>query len=154
LAEGVSKLAGGAIPGRPGVWSAYRIPVGDRFEVARIVVGSFRETPTQGICLRLDGGQLEVNGQVSDGLVLWTDTSPELIEVGIFGEADSVLEVWNCWRGRYGERQAWLGDAGMVIEVHDGKRYLFGCSGPGEAQYTDLVFELELSAGVRRTGGV
>lgn len=94
----------------------------------------------------MKGGQLKVDGQSNNGMVFWTDTAPALIDVGLAGAAGSVLEVWNCWRGRYGERNAWLGGAGMLVEVLDEGRYLFNCRGPGDAAYTDLVFELELSA--------
>lgn len=91
------------------VWMAYKIPVGNRFDRVKIGICSFEDEPTQGICLSVKGGQLEVTGQRNDGLVFWMDTAPAMIDVGIHGESNSVLEVWNCWRGRFGEQAAWLG---------------------------------------------
>jgi hypothetical protein len=35
-----------SVPDRPGVWSAYRIPLGQRFDGARLIVRSFKAAPT------------------------------------------------------------------------------------------------------------
>jgi hypothetical protein len=140
----VTKDESGALPERPGVWSTYRVAVGERFARATVIVRSAKEKPTQGICLRLAGGLLEVAGESNDGMVFWMDTAPAVIEVGITGAPDAILEVWNCWRGRHGERHAWMGNAGLLAEGRNGRDYLFKCSGPGEPDYTALVFEIEL----------
>lgn len=127
------------------IWKAYRIQAVGHFRRATIAVLNFKENPVQGICLRLRGGKLEVEGQKNDGMVLWMDTAPTTIDIGLYGKADSVLEVWNCWRGKFGERAAWLRNAGIYADVSDGQHYRFGCSdGPGPVDFTALEFNLTL----------
>jgi len=127
------------------LWKAYKIQLGSRFERATISVRAFKDDPVQGICLRLKSGQLEVEGQKSDGMVFWMDTAPTVLDIGIYGERDSVLEVWNCWRGKFGERAAWLRNAGLFADAPDDRHYRFCCSdGPGPVDFTALDFDLTL----------
>lgn len=83
---------------------AYTIPIGQRSAIGAISVHSFKSEPVQGLCLQMKGGELEVNGIRNPGVVLWTDTAPPAIEFPILGQAGSTLQVWNCWRGKFGER--------------------------------------------------
>jgi hypothetical protein len=128
------------------IWKAYRIPEAGRFRQANVTVLNFKDEPVQGICLRLAGGKLELEGQQNEGMALWMDTAPTSIDIGLRGGTDSVLEVWNCWRGRFGERAAWLRNAGVSVDASaDGAHFRFGCSdGPGPVDFTALEFELTL----------
>jgi hypothetical protein len=124
---------------------AYTVPIGERTVTGRISVQSFKTEPVQGICLQMREGELEVNGVRNPGVVLWSDTAPRVIEFPIVGHEESALQVWNCWRGRFGEREAWIGSAGLICDEENGSIYHFFCSdGPGRTQFDAIVFDLAI----------
>ena len=54
--------------------------------------------------------------------------------------------MWNSWRDGQGAMQAWVGDAGMLVEEGEGGRIVLRCSdGFDRPSFDDLVVELELA---------
>lgn len=129
LAERFKREMGSAqeVEGVP-VHNMYRRTVSNG---ARLCVRRLRAlaTPVQGIRLKLNTGTITVNGVELKDVVLWADTAPTDVEVICnTGESpEGELRVWNCWRDPDGTMQAWLGDAGIVVEEADG-RILLRCS--------------------------
>lgn len=103
------------------------------------------QTPRQGIRIKLDRGTVVVSGQTLKDVVLWADTSPGHVQIICeTGKRPSgELRVWNCWMDEQGVMQAWIGDAGMVVEDSTGARVRIKCSdGTHRFAPSDLVFEL------------
>ncbi|MGW6743595.1 hypothetical protein ACWGDX_23225 [Streptomyces sp. NPDC055025] len=124
---------------------AYSVRVESRSVSAKIAVRSFKSEPTQGICLQMNHGELEVNDFRKPGMVLWLDTAPRVIYFTVLGGVEATLEIWNCWRGKFGEREAWIGSSGLVVDAVGGDMYHFACSdGPGAAEFTAVEFDLRL----------
>jgi hypothetical protein len=87
--------------------------------VMRVHRSRAKPFPVQGLRVRVDGGIVTVRGRVLNEVVLWADTAPEDVEVVCEidrGRAAGEVRVWNCWREADGTMQAWLGDAGMIVE--------------------------------------
>ncbi|GDY62639.1 hypothetical protein SAV14893_020320 [Streptomyces avermitilis] len=107
---------------------AYRIPVGVETSKIRLEFSGFVDEPVQGVCLQVGEGVLSVEGRSHPGLVFWMDAAPSVVDMGVNAEKGSTLQVWNCWRGKFGERAAWLGNAGMICDVVREGEYKFSCS--------------------------
>ncbi len=105
---------------------------------------SRKTEPIQGVCMKLQRGQLNVESVSAAEIVLWTDTAPEdsSIRVVSVRGSEAELRVWNCWRGSHGSTDAWLGDAGMVIaETSDTVTLRCSDGRPGFCS-SDLIVEL------------
>ncbi|MBN3933221.1 hypothetical protein IQ279_27075 [Streptomyces verrucosisporus] len=127
---------------------AYEIPIEEGGSSGFIFVRNFKCEPVQGICLEVKGGELEVNGVRHSGIVLWMDSAPREVDFRVTGRGEAGLSVWNCWRGRFGEREAWLGSAGLVCETRGRGRYKFSCSdGPGVMEFNAVEFDVTLHEG-------
>jgi hypothetical protein len=93
-------------------------------------------------------GKVVVNGQALTDIALWTDTAPpevvaELQPAG--GAKPMTVQVWNGWRDSRDVAEAWIGDAGMVVEDHGDGRVTLRCSdGYDRPSFDDLVVELAL----------
>lgn len=107
-----------------------------------------KESPVQGLRLKIRGGLLVVNDVTTDELLLWRDTAPERVIVKVERRrgARLSLKVWNVWRGGLDTVQAWLGNAGMrVASSSDGGWIDLRCSdGIGPATFDDLEVRLIL----------
>lgn len=103
---------------------------------------SSKADPVQGVCLELAAGQLDLSGVKHAGMVLWADVAPKQVTLSVEHSGSTVLKVWNCWRGKFGERASWLVNAGLICEVQD-EQLRFRCSdGPGPVDFAALVFDL------------
>lgn len=113
-----------------------------KMERVRIRRVSAVESPTQALRLMVDGGTLFVNGQQLTDVVLWADTSPSIVEMEVQPKKRrATLKVWNAWRDD-GVMQAWLGNAGMLVE-DTAQGVLLRCSdGIGDADFSDLLVDL------------
>ena len=101
----------------------------------------------QGLRLKARGGVLEVDGQLLDDVVLWSDSAPSSVEaLGHPREGDAVLvRVWNVWRDSAGTMQAWIGNAGMLVDEEPGGAILLRCSdGFDDPSFDDLTAELRV----------
>ena len=98
--------------------------------------------PVQGVRVKLNGGTVTVNAQELPDVVLWADTSPA--EVTLTCNKDGELRVWNCWRDPQGTMQAWIGNAGLLVDVSDTSVRLKCSDGNDQFSPTDLEVEIRL----------
>jgi hypothetical protein len=132
------------------VYCIYRrlLAHGDELIVRR---RSARAEPVSGLRLKLRNGQFAVGERRFAEVVLWADTSPAEVALGCdAGGGEAELAMWNCWRSSGGVVQAWLGDAGMVVEepTDDDAPTTLRCSaGIGAFDPSGLVVDLV----IRRT---
>jgi hypothetical protein len=102
-------------------------------------------SPVQGLRLKAVKGRIEVNGQDHPEIILWADTSPPVLDLAVACANGCELKCWNVWK--YGDIvQAWIGNAGMHVAEADGRVTLACSDGVGDADFADLVVELEFSA--------
>lgn len=107
----------------------------------------------QALRIRADGGLLEVNGQALEDVVLWSDSTPELVVVGFQPAGDKMsLRIWNAWRDPAGTMQAWIGNAGILVEHHHGSTVLRCSDGFDDPTFDDLVATLTLGPSNRIRG--
>jgi hypothetical protein len=117
----------------------------------RLSINLTSTSPTaQGLRLKARGGTIAVDGRNLDDIVLWTDTAPALSTVVLVPSdrsAPLTLRVWNVWRDPAATMQAWIGDAGIVVDGESPERVVLRCSDGFDAPtFDDLVVELALSA--------
>lgn len=118
----------------------HKITSGQRVHIRRIQCVA---SPVQGLRLKVDQGSLLVNGQKLKDVVLWADSAPAEVHAICQSRSPSVeLKAWNCWRDSAGTMNAWIGDAGMVVE-EIGNRARLKCSG-GEHPFSPVDLEIEL----------
>ncbi len=98
-------------------------------------------SPVQGLRIKATKGTIQVNGQSQTDIILWADTSPASVELTIHAKNGCELKAWNVWR-RDDIAQAWIGNAGMLIDKVDDVVTLKCSDGIGEADFTDLVVQL------------
>lgn len=97
----------------------------------------------QAVGVQVDGGYARYRGDSYDTVFVWSagQVEPERIEVAGVGRPPRVL-VWNLWRDEADDVQAMTGSAGMLVERAD-RQVLLRCrTGPGEADFADLVAAL------------
>jgi hypothetical protein len=100
----------------------------------------------EGLRLKARHGRVVVNGEGLDDVVLWSDTAPPEVvaELQPGGRRPMSLRMWNTWRDPQGTMQAWIGDAGMLVD--EGEPVVLRCSdGFDRPSFDDLVVELELA---------
>ena len=104
--------------------------------------------PITGLRLKVQRGKLRVNDESLTDVVLWSDTSPDEVLLRCeVPKGGSELRVWNCWRDDQRVMQAWLANAGMLVEEH-GRLVTLRCSsGPGGVSFSDLVVQLSFEEG-------
>jgi len=102
--------------------------------------------PSQGIRMKLSNGVIRINDQNLKEVVIWIDTAPEVFEFSCHPKTgpSSELKVWNCWRDAYGIVQAWVGNAGMVVEEADDRVTLECSTGTREFDPSQLEITLAL----------
>ena len=104
----------------------------------------------QALRLKTRGGRLELNGQLLDDIVLWSDSAPEVVVATAHPDKSGKpmsVRVWNAWRDAEGTMQAWIGNAGMLIEGDSNTGLVLRCSdGFDEPTFSDLVAKLALAS--------
>jgi hypothetical protein len=104
----------------------------------------------QAVRLKVRGGKLLVNNQLVDDVVLWSDTAPPVVTARMRPQSSRkpmTLRVWNAWRDSAGTMQAWIGDAGLLVEESGSGEVVLRCSDGFDAPtLDDLVTRLELTA--------
>lgn len=110
-----------------------------------------RQSPAQGLTLKVNGGMLAVDGIEASEMLLWRDTAPSKVTVRLTSEAGkrATLKLWNIWRGSIGGvdvTQAWLGNAGMRVDQSEDRRELLVCCSDGEGlvDFGNLEFRVTL----------
>jgi hypothetical protein len=108
-----------------------------------------KPSPVQGLHIKYRGGLLIANDVGAEDLLLWRDTAPDRLTVRVEPrkKARPSLKIWNVWRGGLDVVQAWLGNAGMRVEVSpDGRQIDLHCSdGVGPVAFDDLQVRLTLT---------
>jgi hypothetical protein len=102
----------------------------------------------QGIEIYLDKskGYIEVKDQKLNLPDFWKDTAPSTFLFKCFPERETgQLNLWNIWVYTDNRVDAWVGNAGLIIEQKGEGVFLFRCSnGTGDIDFEDLVFRLIL----------
>lgn len=102
-----------------------------------------KDAPMSGLRLKAKKGTIEVNGQQHSEIVLWADTSPQELSIIVSCKSDCELKAWNVWRVD-DLTQAWVGNAGLVVEESD-EGFTLRCSdGVGSIDFDDFVVQLML----------
>ena len=124
------------------IWGLYEISAPSELSVE---IFRSKPSPVQGLCLKAYGGVLSINDIEAQSMLIWTDTAPESVTVRFKSDEsrDARLKIWNVWRGKVGGvdvTQAWLGNAGMIVEAPaNGKELLLRCSdGEGSVEFSDM----------------
>jgi hypothetical protein len=100
--------------------------------------------PVQALRIDIDPGRLVIAGEESRKMILRLDTCPDVVEVRyrLLG-LGSTITFYNAWIDEKGVIDAWLMNAGMLVE-ETGNRMLLRCSdGRGEPTFDDLIVEIE-----------
>jgi len=98
----------------------------------------------QALRLKLEKGKLLVNGKELKDVVLWKQTSPEVVEMRCkTPRCGSRLKIWNAWQDESGVMQAWIGNAGMLIQQQSDRVILHCSDGMGASHLDDLVVEID-----------
>ncbi|MCW4627810.1 MULTISPECIES: hypothetical protein [Marinomonas] len=95
----------------------------------------------QGIQIKIDKGVIEVNGEKLSNIVLWEDTSPDVVQLRCIPKKNTKLKVWNVWEVN-GVTQAWVGNAGMDISESDHQIRLRCSDGSDDVNFQNVVVEL------------
>ena len=110
----------------------------------RIIREASKRGWRQGIHLSTDG-YFTVNQQiVPEAVVLWADTAPAKISLGVHSES-GTCHVKNVWDTGDGTMQSWHNGAAMIVEKTDnGRRYRCNDGNPN-ADFDDIIFRLEMN---------
>ena len=100
-----------------------------------------KNAPVSGLRLKTTKGTIEVNGQQHSEIVLWADTSPQELSIIVSCKSACELKAWNVWRVD-DLTQAWVGNAGLVVEeINEG--FTLRCSdGVGNVDFDDFVVQI------------
>ncbi|MBB4513205.1 hypothetical protein [Paraburkholderia fungorum] len=146
LAAHFQRLKGSPIRlGEAQVFAMYESTVPAGQQLIRISRDAARETPTQGLRLKISPGKFEVNDQLLPDVVLWANTCPEDVTLSMSSEADAVLKIWNVWSVD-GTMHAWLGNAGMLVEQHACELTLRCSDGVDDICFSDLVVRIRFTS--------
>jgi hypothetical protein len=105
---------------------------------------SARPIPVPGLRLQGSSTKFIVNSQQLGDVVLWADTSPDLVELDVVpGKKKGEIKIWNCWRDSQGLTQAWLRNAAMKVVEKPDSIEVFCNSGPSELDFVDLIVEIK-----------
>jgi hypothetical protein len=127
------------------VYATYRRIISPR-TVLRVEWQRSRPSPVQGIGLMVKGGPLLIAGQRLREPILWRDTAPDKVLVAWEQAKDGELKVWNCWRDHRGTTQAWVGNAGMLVE-DTGATVILRCNSRPQVTFEDLIVGLTFDHG-------
>lgn len=124
----------------------YEMPVIQTPAILRISFVKVSSERPEALRLKAHKGQLDVNGQLLDDVVLWSDTSPQTIDVAAKPSTKKMtVRAWNAWRDSIGVMQAWIGNAGIVVDESASGGVVLRCSdGYGDPAFDDLVVELTI----------
>lgn len=112
--------------------------------VRRLVAanGSADGVTTQGVNIETRGARLSAAGSSGQGIVMWSDTAPDLVTLVSEGHVNE-LKIWNSYRTEAGTVEAWIGNAGMLITERGRNILRFACNSRPKITFEDLIFEIE-----------
>ncbi|HEX6087583.1 MAG TPA: hypothetical protein VF266_23830 [Thermoanaerobaculia bacterium] len=145
LSERLAEAGGAPVQlGERQVRALYELPCSEALSLGITFLESSAARP-QALPMKIDGGTLEVNGASLKDVELWTDTAPPRFDVLVrAAKQRAVLKIWNQWRDERGTTQAWIGNAGIVVEERDREVILRCSDGVGAPTFDDLVVQLAL----------
>ena len=130
------------------VYALFEVPELAGSSTLRIMLEGTSPTRPQALRLNARGGRLEINGHLLDDVVLWSDNDQDVVvAVARTWPGKSMsLQLWNAWRDTMGVMQAWIGNAGMLVEGDLEHGLVLRCSdGFGEPTFGDLVATIVLT---------
>lgn len=97
----------------------------------------------QGVSLSCQDAVISINGVEGKNFVLWEESAPDVVTVSLRKiKPAAELLLWNVW-DRYGHTDAWLLNAGMVIDELTDRSAVVACGeGEGPVRFTDLTIRL------------
>jgi hypothetical protein len=122
------------------VHSMYELPPLETGVELRIEFDDPNPARPEGLRLKVRGGTLRVADQELDDIVLWSDSAPRIVTAQVLPTKGAAsVRVWNCWRDPAGTVQAWIGNAGMLVEVTTDGVVLRCSDGFDDVSFNDLV---------------
>lgn len=101
--------------------------------------------PGQGLGLSAQGGTMLVNGHKGARFSIWQETAPHRLVVEPQpGKAAMTIKVWNIWRDTFGAEQAWVGNAGMLVEESAVDTLLHCSKGGDKPDFQSLVVRIHI----------
>ncbi len=131
LAEMFQASKGGDVEVDGAVYSSiYKVSLSKGVHQFMIKLEGSNSNVVQGIRVSVRKGSAVINEIESRHFLIWNDNSPPVVTIRVHAEDGGLLSLWNVWQTRIGE-QAWVGDAGMLIEERSGV-VTFSCSDGSE----------------------
>lgn len=122
----------------------YRIPLAAGKWHVRVERISAKNSPVQGLRLKVDRGHITVAGQKQKDIVLWEDTSPDVVDMEIACASETVFKAWNVWRID-GIMQAWIGNSGMIVENDIDRIKLLCSDGTSAPEFDNLIVTIAIN---------
>jgi len=90
------------------------------------------------------GGMLEVAGQRSKTIALWTDTAPPVAELAAIPgrPREMTIRFWNAWRGDRDVMHSGIGNVGMLVATDPDHLRLTCSDGWGPVTFGNLVADV------------
>jgi hypothetical protein len=124
----------------------YPIRNGQRLNVSFLY---YDNHPRQGIELSVDNnkGNIEVNGQIINRPVFWTDTAPKEFEIKCIPKGQSgFVHIWNIWQFSATKTiHAWTGNAGIQVDENTPGAIVLNCSnGLCDVNFSNIVIRINI----------
>jgi hypothetical protein len=122
-----------------------RVPVrgGDRVRVRFV---SARSRWPQGVQLLTRKGELLEGGIQGRAALLWNIQGKGERTVDVIARGGPIeLQIWNVWQYEDGQTQAWVNNAGLVVEKRADAMVLRCSDGYGEPDFSNLVVEVTIT---------
>ncbi|MGR3911569.1 hypothetical protein Q3A80_31440 [Burkholderia sp. SR8] len=127
------------------IYSLYEVDVSSGETALSLDFISSKKSSIQGVKIKAENCNVEVNNQILKDFFIWADHSPKHIpmNVTINKGGKAAIKVWNVWK--YDDvPHAWIGNSGMLVKKDD-RHIVFHCSdGMGDPDFEDLVFTIEV----------
>ncbi|MDR6356279.1 hypothetical protein Q3H58_002950 [Pseudomonas psychrotolerans] len=98
--------------------------------------------PVAGLRIKAVKGKIEINGQSHSEVILWADTSPDVVSFSVFSKLGCDLKVWNVWRSG-NLVQAWVGNAGLIVTENKNSVKLECSGGDENVDFCALVVQID-----------
>jgi hypothetical protein len=123
------------------VYSIFELKIEHPVQGFTISRTSAVNSPVQGLRLKAVHGQIDINDEKHPEVILWADTSPQTVHVSVISKSGCILKIWNVWKIN-GLIQAWIGNAGFLVNRQAGELKLECSDGTGAIDFSSLVVEL------------
>lgn len=100
-----------------------------------------KHSPSQGVRIKVVKGEVEVNEQRHQEIILWADTSPKSLVVAIHAKPGCELKMWNVWMVDE-IVQAWVGNSGIIVSETEAAVTLECSDGYGQVDFSCLIIEM------------